>query len=56
MVIIGNENIDKKYDTQSLIGWLPKFAMPKLWYAMILATVWLATKICQPLTFSLPNL
>ena len=39
-----------------LIGSLPKFSMPKMWQAMILASIWFATKTCQTLTFSLPNL
>jgi hypothetical protein len=38
-----------------LVGWLPKFAMPEIWQAMILASIWFATKICQTLTFFLPN-
>jgi hypothetical protein len=39
-----------------MIGWLLKFAKPKIWQAIILAISWLATKTCQPLTFGLPNL
>jgi hypothetical protein len=40
----------------SMIGWLPKFVKLKIWQAMILAIIWLATKTCQSLTFGLPNL
>jgi hypothetical protein len=31
-----------------MIGWLSKFVKPRIWQAMILAIIWLATKTCQP--------
>ena len=40
------------FGSKSLIGWCPEFAKPKIWRAMILAIIWLATKTCQPPTFA----
>jgi hypothetical protein len=35
-------------ESKSMIGWLSKFIKPRIWQAMILAIIWLATKTCQP--------
>jgi len=41
--------------TLGLIGWLPKYAKPKIWHAIILPFVWFTTKTCQPVTFDMAN-